>query len=262
MIDRNMGGECYMLSKYGEVYDCIDGTFHPNPGTEETKYSEIERTIDWIMRVPFYQIIEHCKVWLKIRVAQEMYEFPNESLDDIILNVMYSDLYEPCNLCLDTIKECYEEFIDDPFKIDSYAHSNDIKVASEITSWLNETFTRVRIGGKFNPNGKDAIYFRISSHGYDWHRTIVDFLWDKYGDTKKMPRYIWIGHDAETNPPEVTLFDGTPEELFNQYDDKIFSNYQLKREKTVDRYKLGINKDNLKYKLDKLFSSCSKIKYQ
>lgn len=32
-----------------------------------------------------------------------------------------------------------------------------------------------------------------------------------------------LRHDAETNPPEVVLFEGTPEDLFGKFDSKIFS---------------------------------------
>ena len=96
-------------------------------------------------------------------------------------------------------------------------------LAKHITEFLNENFLRVRAGGKLNPEGADAIYFRISSHGYNWHSVIVDFLWDTFGEPSKMPKRIVVCHDAETNPPEVILFDGTPQELFEQYDDKVFA---------------------------------------
>ena len=38
-----------------------------------------------------------------------------------------------------------------------------------------------------------------------------------------MPNYIWVGHDAETNPPEVTLFESSPQDLLEKFDSSIFA---------------------------------------
>lgn len=37
-----VAGESVMLDRYGDVYPTIDNKMHPNPGTEEDEYSEIE----------------------------------------------------------------------------------------------------------------------------------------------------------------------------------------------------------------------------
>lgn len=39
----------------------------------------------------------------------------------------------------------------------------------------------------------------------------------------RMPNYIWVGHDAETNPPEVTLFESSPQDLLEKFDSSIFA---------------------------------------
>lgn len=261
-VDRTLLGECCMLSRYGEVYDCIDNAMHPNPGTEETQYDEIERTIDWILSIPFYEMVITCTEWIQVKVAKYLKEFPNSTLDEVILNTMYTDLYEPCDACKDIFADIYDLYTSGLQSVDAYANSDDISIARKITTWLNENFLRVRAGGKFNPEGANAIYFRISSHGYDWHRTIVDFLWDTFGDPNKMPNKIWIGHDAETNPPEIVLFDGTPDELFNQYDTSIFASYDKKRKAILKRYGNIMNRDMLKYRIDKAFLPVTKIKYE
>ena len=206
-----------MLDKYGNVYPCIDNAYHPNPGTEEDGYSEIERTVDWLYANNINRIKPSLDKWVQYRVAYELDSDPDASFEDVVMNVMYSDLYDPCEATLNAIELAYTE------TLESWLDYDEMLLAKHITEFLNENFLRVRAGGKLNPEGADAIYFRISSHGYNWHNVIVDFLWDTFGEPSKMPKRIWVGHDAETNPPEVTLFDGTPQELFEQYDDKVFA---------------------------------------
>lgn len=147
-VDRTLLGECCMLSKYGEIYDCIDNVMHPNPGTEETQYDEIERTIDWILRVPFYKMVSDCTHWIEIKTAKYLKEFPESSLDDVILNIMYSDLYTPCKMCTDIFEDTYNDFVFGHRDINAYANSDDIEISRKITNWLNENFLRVRAGGK------------------------------------------------------------------------------------------------------------------
>lgn len=213
-------GECVMLNRYGEAFECIDNAYHPNPGTEADGYSEIERTIDWLYANNIKAIKPMLDKWIQCRVAYEMDGDPNAPFDDIVMNVMYSDLYDPCDETLKAISKAYKnpktEWLD----------FDEVEISGQIALYLNENFLRVRAGGKLNPEGADAIYFRISSHGYDWHNVITDFLWDTFGEPSKMPKRICVCHDAETNPPEVILFDGTPQELFEKFDDKVFASKQ------------------------------------
>lgn len=163
--------------------------------------------------------------WVAIRVAYEVGEVGDDiniSYDDTVLNVMYSDLYQPCENTLSAINKAYETCQDSNSRV-AYVYTDEVDVARKITSYLNENFLRVRAGGKLNPQGTNSIYFRISSHGYDWHNVIVDFLWDTFQSPKDMPSTIWIGHDAETNPPETVLFEGTPDELLELYDSTVFA---------------------------------------
>ena len=106
-----------------------------------------------------------------------------------------------------------------------HASGTYIEYINEAIKKYNLRFKEEFGPGSVFPVGEDSIYFRISSHDYDWYRTIIDFLWDAFGDTNKMPSRIWIGHDAETNPPEVVLFDGTPNELFEKFDENSRFSY-------------------------------------
>lgn len=219
-------GEAVMLSRYGDILNVIDNKYHPNPGSKEEGYPEIERCIDWC-----YDNLEYCKPisknldsWIDIRVSQELKENPDSPFEEVVLNVMYSDTYTPCEETLSSLSRAYETYSDVINNIEVPEEGSEIKDSEKISNYINEKFMRVRAGGKLNPEGANAIYFRISSHEFDWHSVIVNFLWDMFDSPDKMPKKIWIGHDAENNPPEITLFEGTPKELLENEDGKLFEN--------------------------------------
>lgn len=232
-----VNGDSVMIDRYGDVYPTIDNKMHPNPGTEEDGYSEIERTIDWLYQHDQKAIKPVLDEWVMTRAARLIAEGYSDNLE-IINEVYYSDLYTPCKRAIDSVRSAIESLQDDKL-LKKYLEEDEITYARKIASWLNERFLRVRAGGKLNPEGANAIYFRISSHGYDWHRVIVNFLWDVFKDPKDMPSRIWIGHDAETNPPETVLFDGTPDDLLTKADQKVFE--------SVIKYKKDINLETINY---------------
>lgn len=236
-------GDAVMLSKYGEIYNAIDNAYHPNAGSKEDGYSEIERCIDWLIANDLLAVKKAILEWMKCRIALTI----DEDIDEIIHDVMYDDLYELNEKTRDLVIEAYNEIVNDETTVDRYIDTNEIEFAEKIVTYINETFLRIRAGGKLNPDGSDSIYFRISSHGYDWHRNIVDFLQEVFGEPKKMPHRIVICHDAETNPPEVILFDGTPEELFEHFDDKKFEAFKKEMKPVIES---KINNDRKAFKLN------------
>ncbi len=236
-------GDAVMLSKYGEIYNTIDNAYHPNPGGKIDGYSEIERCIDWLVANDLLAVKKDILEWMKCRIALVI----DEDIEEIIHDVMYDDLYELNEKTRALILEAYNEIVNDDITIDRYIDTNEIDAAEKIATYINETFLRIRAGGKLNPDGSDSIYFRISSHGYDWHRNIVEFLWEVFGDLKKMPHRIVICHDAETNPPEVILFDGTPEDLFEHFDTKKFEAFQRNIQKIKES---KINNDRKAFKIN------------
>ena len=212
-------GDCVMLSRYGEVYPCIDNAYHPNVGEA---YSEIERVVDWLYE---HSPIPELDQWVNLRVAEEWYPEYKEDLpgeDEIILNVMYSTQYTPHPDTINSLKRAIED-CNDARTRRQYLAQDEEEICQAIESYLNENFLRIRAGGKLNPEGTNTIYFRISSHGFDWRGNIEDFLWDTFESMDDMPEYIWIGHDEETNPPEVTLYEGSPEDLLGVYDTKVLA---------------------------------------
>lgn len=225
----SISGEAVMLSRYGEVYPTIDNKYHPNPGLKEEGYPEIERTVDWLYRNGLSDIFSKLDDWVMVRVARILAEGEFTEYSDIVKEVFYSDTYSPCQKSLDSVKNSLDYFDSNLDEISRWNLKSEIEISEKIVKYLNEKFLRVRAGGKLNPEGANAIYFRISSHGYDWHSTISDFLWDTFGGLNKMPRKIWIGHDAETNPPETTLFEGPPEDLFEGFDNLRFESRSTRK---------------------------------
>jgi len=215
-------GECLMIDKNGNIYPCIDNLYHPNPGTETDGYSEIERTIDWLYQNNIYSIKSYLDRWIARRVSTELQNDSTISVDEVIDNVMFCDLYTPCKQTISSIHSAYKVCMRNNGILEKYLKINELQVAETITLFLNENFLRVRAGGKLNPQGTNSIYFRISSHGYNWYHVISNFLWDIFESPNQMPKYIWIGHDEETNPPEIILFEGSSLELLDKFDKSIF----------------------------------------
>ena len=212
-------GDAIMLGKYGEIVPCIDNLYHPNPGRD---LSEIERCIDWILlnNLESSVLKDDILGWFENRVDTSMYECDPEDFEEFTKAVMYSDTYEVCNKTKSYIKKAISNVLNSNYD----GVESEEYYGSKIADWINSNFTRVRAGGKLNPEGTNSIYFRISSKGYDWTRTIIDFLWDTFKDPSRMPDRIWVGHDEENNPPEVVLFDGSPNDLIDYDHIRLESN--------------------------------------
>lgn len=215
-------GECAMIDRYGNIYDCLDNCYHPNPGTEETQYSEIERTIDWLYSYDVTPVKPLLDKWIANRVANVYGEIAQE-YEDVLVNVMYCDAYEPCQATKDAVHSALSVCETGREAKEMYLKYDYLDFCRQIVSYLNENFMRVRCNGKLNPEGADIIVFRISSHGYDWSPIIRNFLWEVFHNVDSMPKGVWIGYDAETHPPEKVLYDGTSKDLIEKYDAAIFA---------------------------------------
>lgn len=205
-------GECVMLDRNGKIYACIDNILHPNPGTLKKGYPEIERTVDWLYANDIQPIKPILNEWIQCRVFRRLDE-ESTIQDEIVHAVMHNDAYIPCDAEISQIMQAYHRFQTETER-HHYTIYEEIALAKEIADFVNETFLRVRAGGKADSFGENAIYFRISSHGYNWYPLIMNFLHSVFGAQTKMPDRIWIGHDGETNPPEIILYDGEPKTLY------------------------------------------------
>ena len=210
---------CVVLGKLGDVYPCIDDGFHPHCGNREYGYSEMYSAVDWMINNRVNRGCKAIQKWLE----QQLKDCKDNFLDlDNSIQLIFAEI-EPSDRTLEICTHIWEY-------IDTVTYDSDkcLEYADEIDYYLNQNFLRVRSGGKLNPGSSDSIYFRISSKDYNWRNVIEDFLWDTFKSIDKMPSLIWIGHDEETNPPEVVLFEGTPEDLFVKEDSKIFAHYNFR----------------------------------
>lgn len=244
-LNESFSSDALMLSRYGEVYPGIDNAYHPNPGSKEDGYPEIERVVDWFYQHEIKGIYPALKKWIFSRTAKVIND-GFEDPDEIIVEVLCSDIYDPNVRTVAVVEDAinYFKLNKDVFK--EFVKDNINQSAEKVATYLNEKFLRVRIGGKLNPQGEDAIYFRISSHGYDWHRCISDFLWDM----KNFPSRMVICHDAETNPPEKILYDGSPREFLEDPDDKVYENMRRRISYGLE----DVNRDHQSQIMNKRFS--------
>ena len=106
------------------------------------------------------------------------------------------------------------EFINSVRKVIDNTECGDIsELSKRVESALNEEFLRVRYGGLYNTcaNSKD-IYFRVSSHGFDWFRIICRFV----NKRQKLIDTVTIVYDEES----TGIVNGFPvflSKTFNKY---------------------------------------------
>ena len=206
---------CVVLGRLGDVYPCIDNGFHPHCGDKQLGYPETYSAVDWMLT---NRVNRGCNKSVTGWISQQLKKCYDDGFD---LTLATDIIFAGIDYDSRTIEMCNQLWSG----IESVQYDEDLclQYAEMIDFYLNQNFLRVRAGGKLNPSGSDSIYFRISSKDYDWRDVIEDFLWDTFKSIENMPSLIWIGHDAETNPPEVVLFEGSPDDLFRKFDSKIFA---------------------------------------
>ena len=71
---------------------------------------------------------------------------------------------------------------------------SDIEDTGDIAyTQLNQLYTRLRVGGRYDNDNEDCLYVRISSVGYDWGNDIMNIVCKKFSNVK----YITIERDSE-----------------------------------------------------------------
>lgn len=249
-LNESFTTDAVMLSRYGVVYPGIDNAYHPNTGSQEDGYPEIERVVDWLFQHEIKGVYPALKNWIFTRTAQAINDgYDSTDLREIVNEVLCADIYTPCAQAQSAVEDALYYFKSNRDVYKEFLKSDLLQYSEQIATYLNEKFLRIRVGGKLNPEGADAIYFRISSHGYDWHRCIVDFLWDVFSTPDKMPKRIVVCTDAETNPPERVYFDGSPDDFLNE-DQKVYESLRSEVERGLD----SMNLDRKSQIMNKRFS--------
>ena len=135
-----------MLHRNGTVYPCIDNRYHPNPGTEETEYDEIERPVDWLIAHGF--LSDEIEMWLYARIAalidEDGYD-ADADMNEIVKSIMYSDSYQVDSKTRQLIGDIYA-WMGDEDNLRNCIDINESQYARDIARFINENFLRIRAG--------------------------------------------------------------------------------------------------------------------
>ena len=196
----------YMLSKYGDV---IAVKYHPY-GSNYKGIEAIEDNISCAyflylnnvhkkdMEKLFFNYICYCVDYCADDLSYEDLDLTGNDFKSVLFNI-----FDECDVDNSLQKWSYEqvdakEFLFNFVKnetlsslLDSF---DDTENGFDAYMYLNQNFTRFRIGGEYDNDNQNEIYFRISSSGYDWGSDIVDLVFKNYMSIK----YITIERDSES----------------------------------------------------------------
>jgi hypothetical protein len=103
---------------------------------------------------------------------------------------------------------------------------SDIEDTGDIAyTQLNQLYTRLRVGGRYDNNNEDCLYVRISSVGYDWGNDIMNVVCKKFSKVK----YITIERDSEAcsiNKTTHKVYSTRDYELINHMPMSTFINQE------------------------------------
>lgn len=240
-INENVLGKAYMLDKhdnlinvkyhpYGDMY----GDIEDNTSCAYFLYLNSNKNIDKIERM-LLMYISYCfqnscvvnDYWdlavddsaeFKIVLGKVFIEFDVQgtingwNIDNNKIKV-FNTLYDLIIKCkrdyeFDTVGDI-AEFYNDEDNVEAYLQ-------------VNEDYTRVRVGGRYDSDGEDCIYFRISSVAYDWGEDIMNIVFKKFANTVN---YITIERDMEStniNKNEHKVYKTKDGQLINHLPIKDF----------------------------------------
>lgn len=230
-----------MISKYGDVYPAIkspSGDYHPYTGGRENDYEEIFYVINWFFTINFFpfSLKDDIRSFILAKYLEDDLEDTSSPIDSArnLIESEYLDSSQLSDRFIQYLVGIFETCDD----LTEYTDVSSSEYAQRIDDKLNQCFLRFRVGDKYDPGDSNIIYFRISSKYVNWRPWISAYLWDTYQTIENMPN-IWVGHDAESNPPEIVLFEGTPTDFFGD-DLKIY-------EKTTEYPSMNSSRKYAKY---------------
>ena len=213
-INENVLGKAYMLDKYDNL---INVKYHPygyEGDIEENsscayfiyKYANKPKVRDRTNALLF-QYIVYCfneseediwsidpiklvdktsltKLFKRIFVEFDMYN----TLAGWSINISKQEVFNDLLNIIDRFKDTYTSVPD---------MMNYEVVDDNIEAYLalNEDYTRVRVGGRYDNDMEDCVYFRISSIGYDWGDDIMNAVMNNFSNVG----YITIERDMEAS---------------------------------------------------------------
>ena len=210
IIKENLMGNAYMLDKYE---DLIKVKYHPygyeddieeNSSCAYFLYKFSKKNKDKINKL-LLNYIAYCfyettvldiQNYFNINIIdKEFTQIFKHIFDEFdisqTLNAwnIYNNKQEVFNDLLVILKDSNLSNIEDIYNYYNEYEDNNIAYMQ-----LNEDYTRVRIGGRYDNNSEDCIYFRISSVGYNWGDIIVNVVFNNFMNVK----YITIERDTES----------------------------------------------------------------
>lgn len=214
----------YMLSRWDEV---IPVKYHP--------YGESEDNIDSITNnVACAWFLYNCGKKTKIGLNNIFLNYICYCVDYLADTLDYEDLdakgetyknllyqiFEECDVdnCLNNwnhekidIKKFLFNMVKDKTLGDLLDLLDESNNGIEAFEYMNQNYTRFRVGGEYDNYGENEIYFRISSSGYDWGDDIIKYLFNNCMSIK----YVTIERDSESSslngrPFKIYTLDGVP----------------------------------------------------
>lgn len=211
--ETDIMGKAYMLSKNS---DLIPVRYHPygyvndieeNSSCAYFLYKYSNRNIDEINRL-LLMYIAYCfasssieELWTDDIKVENSSEF-NKIFTDVLnefdsFNTIAGWSFETrANVISDLFNVLIQSVTKYEIKttsdlIDSYNENDNVEAYLQ----LNEDYVRVRVGGRYDNDGEDCIYFRISSVGYDWGDDIMNLIMSTFINKVS---YITIERDMES----------------------------------------------------------------
>lgn len=200
IIKENVMGKAFMLDKDNKVIDVVYHPYGYEGDIEENtscvyflyKYSTSykNKLIQMLLNYISYCFNESEMSVPKIKTGTNEfkrffdYVFEEFSMDSIAAWSFNADVYND-------LLNIVNNNVSDTVELMGIYHGED-NVEAYIC--LNENYVRVRVGGRYDDNKEDCVYFRISSVNYDWGDNIIDVVFNKFMNVG----YITIERDMES----------------------------------------------------------------
>ena len=210
LTENNLMGRAYMLDKNDNLIEVkyhpygYEGDIEENTSCLYFLYKYGEKLKDKIEDMIFEYLI-YCfnnsidNIWTddidNIELDKQNFKqvFNDNDMYNVIAgwainisrNEVFNDLY---NIFIEGLEK---------YNLNSALDINNYEIyADNVEGYmaLNEDYVRVRVGGRYDNDREDCIYFRISSIGYDWGDNIMDIVFKKFSNIG----YITIERDMES----------------------------------------------------------------
>lgn len=178
LIRTFMPSTAWCVDRYGNSYSVY---VHPFGSTE---FDCNDEHAAWLWCNDFNIVKKYCEEYLCVRYVTAAHnpdedDFDFDKLFEYISDELYSiecvNMHPKLPLLVHQIQQLCRKNIDKLLKADL---PRNTKIGDSLTRYLNSNIVRVRLGSEYSTKTDDpgAIYFRISSNGFDWSDVIYHFM--------------------------------------------------------------------------------------